>query len=385
MVLPVAGQGLLERNALRAAGLRAIRPLAVRAQVMHLVAAALEPVTAERRSDRAADGGALRGAERGLLLLVEAHAGSAASRRQSAMTKFRIIMKIQSVACVGGKWGGEQSVAPGSFCVFAEAWRRSSRPDPGVVTRHPQGPGALRRIDTGAPGRDGKGGPEVSPVARSVADGVLFRLEAGGVFANPKALDTSRIHNKYTTSDSHAPNGTCKHCRINAESTSCVLRYNRTLKLAIIGYGNVGRALARLVRQKRQEFPFTIVGVHTLRHGTAVDAAGLPAEVLEAAEFGPRAASVEEFLEAARAQVAIELTTLNPSTGEPATGHIRAAMTRHMHVVTANKGPIAHAYGELRDLAARQRVSLRFESSVMDGAPVFNLWRHAMPGVKVLG
>src|ERR1035441_3629442 len=103
------------------AGRRAIRPLAVRAQVMPLVAAALEPVTAERRSDRAADGGALRGAERGLLLLVEAHAGSAASRRQSAMTKFRIIMKIQSVACVGGKWGGEQSVAPGSFCVFAEA------------------------------------------------------------------------------------------------------------------------------------------------------------------------------------------------------------------------------------------------------------------------
>jgi homoserine dehydrogenase len=83
--------------------------------------------------------------------------------------------------------------------------------------------------------------------------------------------------------------------------------------------------------------------------------------------------------------VAIELTTLNPSTGEPATEHIRAAMARHMHVVTANKGPIAHAYGALRDEAARQGVGLRFESSVMDGAPVFNLWRHAMPGVKVLG
>src|ERR1035438_8585323 len=99
----------------------------------------------------------------------------------------------------------------------------------------------------------------------------------------------------------------------------CRLRYNRTLKLAIIGYGNVGRALARLVRQKRKEVPFTITGVHTLRHGTAVDAAGLPNEVLEAAWFGPPAASVEEFLEAARAQVAVELTTLNPSTGEPAT------------------------------------------------------------------
>jgi hypothetical protein len=91
--LPVAGQGWTAWNDLLAAGLRAIRPLAVRAQLPHFFVE--DPVcpTAERRSDRAADRGALRGAERGLLRLVEAHAGSAASRRQSAMTKFRIIMK----------------------------------------------------------------------------------------------------------------------------------------------------------------------------------------------------------------------------------------------------------------------------------------------------
>ena len=56
-----------------------------------------------------------------------------------------------------------------------------------------------------------------------------------------------------------------------------------------------------------------------------------------------------------------------------------------MHVVTANKGPLAHAYAALRDEAARAGVAFRFESAVMDGAPVFNLWRHTMPGVKVLG
>jgi homoserine dehydrogenase len=55
-----------------------------------------------------------------------------------------------------------------------------------------------------------------------------------------------------------------------------------------------------------------------------------------------------------------------------------------MHVATANKGPIAHAYAELRDEAARAGVGFRFESAVMDGAPVFNLWRN-MPGVRVLG
>jgi homoserine dehydrogenase len=56
-----------------------------------------------------------------------------------------------------------------------------------------------------------------------------------------------------------------------------------------------------------------------------------------------------------------------------------------MHVVTANKGPIAHAYRELADEAARLGLGFRFESAVMDGAPIFNLWRHTMPGVKVLG
>ena len=81
----------------------------------------------------------------------------------------------------------------------------------------------------------------------------------------------------------------------------------------------------------------------------------------------------------------MELTTLNPTTGEPAISHVRAAFARGMHVVTANKGPVAHAYAELRQEAAGAGVEFRFESAVMDGAPVFNLWRHTMPAVKLLG
>ncbi len=153
------------------------------------------------------------------------------------------------------------------------------------------------------------------------------------------------------------------------------------MKLALIGYGNVGRALERLLRRKHREFPFTITGIHTLRHGTAVDPGGLP----DTPRFGARLGSIEEFLDAARADAAVELTTLNPSDGEPAIAHIRAAFARRMHVVTANKGPIAHAYAALDREAARAGVKFRFESAVMDGAPVFNLWRYAMPGVKVLG
>ena len=136
----------------------------------------------------------------------------------------------------------------------------------------------------------------------------------------------------------------------------------------------MSRALARLLEKKRKEFPFEIAGAHTLRHGTTVH--GKP--------YAP-CASVNEFLDVTRADVAVELTTLNPVDGEPAISHIRAAFARGMHVVTANKGPIAHCYDALRDEAARAGVGFRFESAVMDGAPVFNLWDNCLPGMKVLG
>lgn len=81
----------------------------------------------------------------------------------------------------------------------------------------------------------------------------------------------------------------------------------------------------------------------------------------------------------------MEITTLNPADGEPAISHIRAAFARRMHVVTANKGPIAHAYASLAAEARSAGVQFRFESTVMDGAPVFNLVRNTLPGVRVLG
>lgn len=153
------------------------------------------------------------------------------------------------------------------------------------------------------------------------------------------------------------------------------------MNLALIGYGSVGRAFARLLQKKQAQYPFRIVAIHTARHGTAYDPHGLGLEP----EWGAKAASVEEFLDKARAEVVFEVTTLDPATGEPALSHIRAAFARGLHVVTANKGPIAHAYAELSAEAMQAGVQLRFESIVMDGAPVFNMVRETLPGVQVLG
>jgi homoserine dehydrogenase len=150
------------------------------------------------------------------------------------------------------------------------------------------------------------------------------------------------------------------------------------MRIALIGFGHVGRAFARLLHEQRSAFPFRIVGVHTARHGTAIDPAGLPVQPV----FGP---PVADFLDRAPSDVVVEITTLNPATGEPALSHIRAAFARGRHVVTANKGPLAHAYSRLRDEARRAGVQFRFESTVMDGAPVFNMVRNNLPGARVLG
>jgi homoserine dehydrogenase len=152
------------------------------------------------------------------------------------------------------------------------------------------------------------------------------------------------------------------------------------LRVALIGFGSVGRAFSQLVERKRAAFPFRIVGAHA-RSGTAVDEAGLTA----APKFGPPLATVAEFLDRARPEVVCELTTLNPESGEPAISHIRAAFGRGCHVITANKGPIAHAYAALWEEARQAGVEFRFESTVMDGAPVFNNVRNNLPGVRILG
>ncbi|MRS03337.1 homoserine dehydrogenase, partial [bacterium] len=53
--------------------------------------------------------------------------------------------------------------------------------------------------------------------------------------------------------------------------------------------------------------------------------------------------------------------------------------------ITANKGPVAHAYQELTILATKQQRRFLFESAVMDGAPIFSLFRGPLPAIELKG
>src|SRR5262245_58041562 len=65
-----------------------------------------------------------------------------------------------------------------------------------------------------------------------------------------------------------------------------------------------------------------------------------------------------------RIPVLVETTTLDITRGEPATSHVRAAFESRVHVISANKGPVAFAYRTLADEARRAGVSFLFEGAV---------------------
>jgi homoserine dehydrogenase len=91
-----------------------------------------------------------------------------------------------------------------------------------------------------------------------------------------------------------------------------------------------------------------------------------------------------DFILKSKADVLFETTSVNHETGQPALDHIRTALQAGMHVCTANKGPVVHAYQELLDLAAAHGVRFLHESTVMDGAPVFSLFRETLPASNLL-
>ncbi len=168
------------------------------------------------------------------------------------------------------------------------------------------------------------------------------------------------------------------------------------IRLAFLGFGNVGRALARLLLRKQPELglTFTVTGIATGRHGAAIDPAGLDLErALALAESGGALDTLHrlrdpvtdgvDFVRRCGADVLFENTPVNYQTGQPAVDHLRAALEGGMHAITANKGPVVHAYRELTALAARQGRCFFFESAVMDGAPIFSLFRAALPAARL--
>lgn len=164
--------------------------------------------------------------------------------------------------------------------------------------------------------------------------------------------------------------------------------------LAFIGFGNVARALARLLERKRDlmksrhDIAYSVTGIATGRHGFAINPDGLDIQqALELVESGKSISPLSTFqvndslgvIQHSQASIMFENSPVNTQTGQPALDHIRTALKLGMHAITANKGPVVHGYRELTALAESRGKKFRFESAVLGGAPVFSVMREAFP------
>ncbi len=166
------------------------------------------------------------------------------------------------------------------------------------------------------------------------------------------------------------------------------------VRLSFIGFGNVARALVRLLDRKRDllkqkyDITYSVTGIATGRHGFAVNPNGLDINkaliLVESGQPILPLSSLEvqdsiSVIQHSQADVMFENSPVNTQTGQPALDHIRLALNLGQHAITANKGPVVHGYRELTALAKSQGKSFRFESTVLGGAPVFSVFRETFP------
>jgi len=171
------------------------------------------------------------------------------------------------------------------------------------------------------------------------------------------------------------------------------------MRLLFIGFGTVAQGLSELLIEKEEELSekyglgWKVVGIVDMLKGSAHNPEGLDLGRIMAMVGDGR--SISEYPEGgcdwdaltmigrAEADVMLEATYTDITTGQPATDHIRAALERGMSVTTTNKGPLALFSNELEELAAANGVHFLYEGTVMAGTPLLNLLRETLAGSEI--
>lgn len=172
----------------------------------------------------------------------------------------------------------------------------------------------------------------------------------------------------------------------------------REVRFLLCGFGRVGRSFARLLAGKREDLlaryglGLTLAGVGELA-GSLHEPGGVePSEAADFFEankgFGGHPALRAgwkglDLIRGAGAELLVEATPTDIRTGEPALGHIRAALAKGMHVVSASKGPFIRNFGELRALAAERGASLKLSAAAAAALPTLDVAQTCLAGAEI--
>ena len=170
--------------------------------------------------------------------------------------------------------------------------------------------------------------------------------------------------------------------------------------LALVGLGNVGRRFIRLLNERddmlREKYGLAF-SVHCVvdSSGVAVSDDGFDlARLLEHKVCGLKLRELREFdegltlavaLDSVQYDILLEASPVDLNTGDPGLSNCRAGLEHGLHLVLANKAPLALAQAELDRLAADNDVGILYSATFCGGLPVLNIVRRDMVCGKILG
>lgn len=170
------------------------------------------------------------------------------------------------------------------------------------------------------------------------------------------------------------------------------------MKVTLVGFGNLGRGLARVLLEKAEYLKETVgfspkIVAAVDVEGAAIDRDGLDIENLldtaeeEGAVIGypdsEEGISTTDVIEEVDSDLVVELTPTSIEDGEPGITHIKKAMSLGKHVVTSNKGPLVVAFQGLEELADESGVEFRYSATVGGAVPVLGLAQKQLSGDRI--
>lgn len=171
------------------------------------------------------------------------------------------------------------------------------------------------------------------------------------------------------------------------------------MKLAVIGYGGVGKAFIRLIQDKKcllaKEGLELQVNYVIDYYGGIYDRNGidLPAlirftaderDITKFEDKGGSHVTLDTALENGDVDLAVIMTPTNKETGEPGYSFIRRLLDKGVHVVTSDKGPVLVAYDELHALAKKRGVQFCIGCTTGGALPSINGGMMDMAGAEIL-
>ncbi|EKE79044.1 homoserine dehydrogenase [Oceanibaculum indicum P24] len=158
------------------------------------------------------------------------------------------------------------------------------------------------------------------------------------------------------------------------------------VRVAIAGFGGVGRATANLLLSRRDRYrrvygtDIRLVAVCGSRSGLA-DADGLETGRLDALEPG---LSGPEFIEASGADILIEAGPSDFRTGGPGLAYIRSSLSSGRDTIVISKGALVHSGPSLRAMARSSGALLKLSGAAAAALPTLDLIEHSLKGCEVL-